>query len=100
VLDKLDLVLVMTVNPGFGGQAFIAAQCEKVRRLRNLIGRRPIRLEVDGGIGPETAGAVSAAGADVLVAGSSVFKGGGRDAYARNMAAIREAVAACARRAA
>jgi ribulose-phosphate 3-epimerase len=91
VLDKLDLVLVMTVNPGFGGQAFIAAQCEKVRRLRKLIGRRPIHLEVDGGVGPETAGAVVAAGADVLVAGSAVFKGGCCDAYARNMAAIREA---------
>jgi ribulose-phosphate 3-epimerase len=93
VLDKLDLVLVMTVNPGFGGQAFIAAQCEKVRRLRRLIGGRPIHLEVDGGVGPETAGAVVAAGADVLVAGSAVFKGGGRDAYARNMAAIRDAIA-------
>jgi ribulose-phosphate 3-epimerase len=91
VLDKLDLVLVMTVNPGFGGQAFIAAQCEKVRRLRKLIGRRPIHLEVDGGVGPETAGAVVAAGADVLVAGSAVFKGGCCDAYGRNMAAIREA---------
>ena len=62
VLDKLDLVSVMTVNPGFGGQAFIAAQCEKVRRLRKLIGGRPIHLEVDGGVGPETAGAVVAAG--------------------------------------
>jgi ribulose-phosphate 3-epimerase len=89
VLDKVDLLLAMTVNPGFGGQAFIPAQCDKVRRLREMIGGRAIPLEVDGGISPETAGLVRAAGADVLVAGSAVFKGGTREAYARNIAAIR-----------
>jgi ribulose-phosphate 3-epimerase len=88
VLDRLDLILVMTVNPGFGGQAFIPAMIEKVRRLRAMIGSRPIHLEVDGGVTPGTAGACAAAGADVLVAGSGVFKDG---AYARNIAAIRAA---------
>ena len=90
VIDKADLVLVMTVNPGFGGQSFIAAMLDKVRRVRALIGDRPIRLEVDGGISPETAPLVVGAGADVLVAGSAVFRGGaGR--YAGNIAAIRAA---------
>jgi ribulose-phosphate 3-epimerase len=88
VLDRLDLILVMTVNPGFGGQAFIPAMTEKIRRLRAMIGSRPIHLEVDGGVTPDTAGACAAAGANVLVAGSAVFKGG---AYARNIAAIRAA---------
>lgn len=86
VLDKLDLVLVMSVNPGFGGQSFLASQVEKIRRLRAMIGERPIELEVDGGINPETAGEVVAAGANVLVAGSAVFKG---DDYAANVRAIR-----------
>jgi ribulose-phosphate 3-epimerase len=88
VLDVVDLVLCMTVNPGFGGQAFIGSVCEKVRRLRRMIGDRPIDIEIDGGVTPETAPLVTAAGANVLVAGSAVFKGG---AYARNIAAIREA---------
>jgi ribulose-phosphate 3-epimerase len=88
VLDRLDLILVMTVNPGFGGQAFIPAMTEKLRRLRAMIGARPIHLEVDGGVSPETAHACTAAGANVLVAGSAVFKDG---AYARNIAAIRAA---------
>jgi ribulose-phosphate 3-epimerase len=73
VLHRLDLILVMSVNPGFGGQVFIEAQLEKVRRVRRLIGDRPIELEVDGGINPQTAAAVVAAGADVLVAGTAVF---------------------------
>jgi ribulose-phosphate 3-epimerase len=90
VLDRLDLILVMTVNPGFGGQAFIAAMTEKIRRLRAMIGSRPIHLEVDGGVTPDTARACTAAGANVLVAGSAVFKDG---AYARNIAAIRAAAA-------
>jgi len=94
VLDKLDLVLVMTVNPGFGGQAFIPAMCEKIARIRALIGDRPIHLEVDGGINAETAAGVAAAGADVLVAGSAVFSGG---RYRENIAAIRAAAAAAAR---
>ena len=75
VLDRLDLILVMTVNPGFGGQAFIPAQLEKIRRIRAMIGSRPIALEVDGGINAETAPLVIEAGADVLVAGSAVFRG-------------------------
>ena len=73
VLDKIDLILVMTVNPGFGGQAFIPEMCEKIARLRTMIGDRQIDLEVDGGINPETAAAVTKAGANVLVAGSAVF---------------------------
>ena len=88
VLDKVDLVLVMTVNPGFGGQAFIPGQLDKIRAIRKLIGARPINLEVDGGINGETAPLVVEAGANVIVAGSGVFKGG---AYAENIAAIRAA---------
>lgn len=76
VLDRLDLILVMTVNPGFGGQTFMPGQLEKIRRIRTMIGRRPIALEVDGGINAETAPLVVEAGADVLVAGSAVFRGG------------------------
>jgi len=91
VLDRLDLVLLMTVNPGFGGQAFIPAVIEKVRRLKAMIGARPIHIEIDGGVTPETAPQVVAAGADVLVAGSAVFKGGGEAAYRANIAAIRRA---------
>lgn len=88
VLDKLDLILVMTVNPGFGGQKFLESQCDKIRNIRAMIGARPIDLEVDGGVNPETAGLVAEAGANVLVAGSGVFKGG---QYADNIAAIRAA---------
>jgi len=88
VLDKVDLILVMTVNPGFGGQAFIPSQLHKIRAIRQMIGSRPIDLEVDGGINAETAPLVVEAGANVLVAGSGVFKGG---AYAENIAAIRAA---------
>jgi ribulose-phosphate 3-epimerase len=83
----------MSVNPGFGGQAFIASQVEKIARARALAGGRPIDIEVDGGITPETAPLVARAGANVLVAGSAVFKGGTRDAYAQNIAAIRNAAA-------
>jgi len=92
LLDKLDLILVMTVNPGFGGQAFIPSQLEKIKRLRAMIGDRPIDLEVDGGVSPETANSVVMAGANALVAGSAVFKGGTREAYAANMAAIRNSI--------
>ena len=88
VLDDLDLVLIMSVNPGFGGQAFIESQVEKIRRIKALIGNRPIELEVDGGVNPETAKRCIAAGATALVAGSAVFKGG-PDAYAANIAALR-----------
>ncbi len=93
VLDIVDLVLVMSVNPGFGGQAFIPAAVEKIARLRAMIGKRPIDIEVDGGITPETAAIVTSAGANVLVAGSAVFKGGRPDNYRANIAAIRNAAA-------
>lgn len=86
VLDSVDLVLVMSVNPGFGGQSFIPSQVEKIRRLKQMIGDRPIELEVDGGVTPETAPLCIAAGANVLVAGSAVFKNG---TYAANIAALR-----------
>ena len=91
VLDRLDLVLLMTVNPGFGGQAFIPSVVEKVRRVKAMIGARPIDIEIDGGVTPETAPLVVAAGANVLVAGSAVFKGGKEEAYRANIAAIRAA---------
>ncbi len=86
VLDRLDLILVMSVNPGFGGQTFIEAQLEKIRRVRALIGGRPIELEVDGGVNAQTAPKVIAAGADVLVAGSAVFT---EPDYARAITALR-----------
>ncbi len=89
VLDRIDLVLVMTVNPGFGGQRFIPAALEKIRRLRAMTAGRGIRIEVDGGITAETAPLVTAAGADVLVAGSAVF---GKPDYAAAIAALRPSV--------
>ena len=88
VLDKIDLVLVMTVNPGFGGQSFIAAMVDKIARLRAMIGARPITIQVDGGITPATAPLVAAAGATALVAGSAVF---GKGPYREAIAAIRQA---------
>ncbi len=93
VLDLVDLVLVMSVNPGFGGQAYIPSAAEKIRRLRAMTAGRAIDIEVDGGITPDTAPLVAAAGANVLVAGSAVFKGGTGDAYRGNIAAIRSAAA-------
>lgn len=90
VLDDVDLVLVMSVNPGFGGQRFIPSSVKKVRRVRELLAGRDVHVQVDGGVNPETAAAVFEAGADVLVAGSAVFRGG---AYAANIAAIRGACA-------
>ncbi|MFN3312552.1 MAG: ribulose-phosphate 3-epimerase [Hyphomonas sp.] len=99
VLDLVDLVMVMTVNPGFGGQTFIASGVEKTRRLRAMIGDRPIHIEIDGGVTPQTAQLVAAAGADVLVAGSAVFRGGSVEnpaPYGANIRAIRDAAeAAC-----
>ena len=92
VIDCLDLILLMTVNPGFGGQAFIPQVVEKVRRVKAMVGDRPIDIEIDGGVTPETAPLVAAAGANALVAGSAVFKGGA-GAYATNIAAIRQAAA-------
>jgi len=93
VVDIVDLILVMSVNPGFGGQAFIPFAIEKISRLRALAGSRPIDIEVDGGITTETAPLVARAGANVLVAGSSVFKGGDAEAYRNNIAALRKAAA-------
>lgn len=96
LLDMVDLICVMTVNPGFGGQKFISSQIDKIATLRSLIGDRPIHLEVDGGVDPATAPLVAAAGADVLVAGSAVFRGGSvadPTAYGTNIAAIRAAAA-------
>lgn len=97
LLDLVDLLCVMTVNPGFGGQTFIASQLDTIRALRAMIADRPIHLEVDGGITPATAPRVTAAGADILVAGSAVFAGGSAGdpaAYGRNIRAIREAAGA------
>jgi ribulose-phosphate 3-epimerase len=93
VIDIVDLVLVMSVNPGFSGQAFIPFSAEKLSRLRALIGSRPIDLEVDGGITPEIAPQVAQAGANVLVAGSAVFKGGKPESYRTAIAALRNAAA-------
>jgi len=93
VIDLVDLILVMSVNPGFGGQAFIPFAAEKIARLRALAGARPIDIEVDGGITPDTAPVVAQAGANVLVAGSAVFKGGKGEGYRANIAAIRHAAA-------
>ena len=95
VLDLVDLVCVMTVNPGFGGQSFIHSQLPKITRLREMIGERPIHIEVDGGVTAKTAPLAASAGADVLVAGSSVFKGGSvtePGPYATNIQALRAAL--------
>ncbi|MCA0871164.1 ribulose-phosphate 3-epimerase [Seohaeicola saemankumensis] len=94
LLDMVDLICVMAVNPGFGGQKFIRSQVEKVKQLRRMIGNRPIHIEIDGGVDPTTAPLVADAGADVLVAGSAVFKGGSVTnpaPYGDNIRAIRAA---------
>ncbi|ADH89437.1 ribulose-phosphate 3-epimerase [Ancylobacter novellus DSM 506] len=90
VLDLIDVIIVMTVNPGFGGQAFIAPVMDKVRQISALVGDRPIDIEIDGGVTHDTAPACMLAGANALVAGSAVFKGGA-SAYAGNIKAIRDA---------
>ncbi len=97
VLDRLDLILLMSVNPGFGGQSFIPSVVDKIRRVKALIGSRPIDIEVDGGVTSETASIVAEAGANVLVAGSAVFKGGSEESYRANINAIRKAASAGAR---
>jgi len=92
VLELADMVLVMTVNPGFGGQKFIPAGIDKTQRIRAMIGDRPIHVQIDGGVTPDTAPLVAAAGADVLVAGSAVFRGGSVTnpaPYGENIRAIR-----------
>ena len=88
VIDKVDLILVMTVNPGFSGQSFIASQVEKIRRIKAMIGDRPIEIEVDGGINAENVKMVTEAGANVVVAGNAVFNG---DDYAAAIGALRDA---------
>jgi ribulose-phosphate 3-epimerase len=100
ILDDIDMILVMTINPGFGGQKFTHAMVDKVRRTRALVGDRPIHIQVDGGIDPNTAPLVAAAGADVLVAGSAVFRGGSVEnpaPYGENIRAIRTAAEAARR---
>lgn len=96
VLDDVDLILIMTVNPGFGGQALIPAMLEKIRQVRALVGDRPIDIEVDGGVTAANAGDVAAAGANILVAGSAVFKGNSEESYRANISAIRAAAEAAA----
>ena len=94
VIENLDLVLVMTVNPGFGGQKFIHSQLKKIKTIRDMIANRPIHLEVDGGITTETASLAANAGANILVAGSSVFKNGSvsnPSAYGQNLKSLRAA---------
>jgi ribulose-phosphate 3-epimerase len=95
VLDLVDLVLVMSVNPGFGGQSFIPAALEKIVLVRDMIGARKVLIEVDGGVTSDNAGAIARAGADVLVAGSAIFRGDA-GAYAANIAAIRNAATSIA----
>ncbi|MEM9677497.1 MAG: ribulose-phosphate 3-epimerase [Pseudomonadota bacterium] len=91
VLDSVDLVLVMSVNPGFGGQKFIQEAAAKVGQVRAMLGDRPVHIEVDGGITAETAPLVTSQGADVLVAGSAIYDGGGKESYRSNIQAIRNA---------
>jgi len=93
VIDMIDLVLVMSVNPGFGGQSFIRSAIGKIQDVRAMCAGRPIDIEVDGGIGPDNAAEVAAAGANAFVAGSAVFKGGTFDAYQHAISAIRSAAA-------
>jgi len=93
LLDRIDLVLVMSVNPGFGGQTFIPAVVPKIARLRQMFDDRPVHIEVDGGVNPETASLCAKAGADVLVAGNAVFSGG---RYRENIDAIRAAAESAA----
>jgi ribulose-phosphate 3-epimerase len=93
VIDLVDLVLIMSVNPGFGGQKFIHGAVEKLRKVRALAGGRPIDIEIDGGITPENAAEVARAGANALVAGSAVFKDRTPESYRANIAAIRQAAA-------
>jgi ribulose-phosphate 3-epimerase len=93
LIDLVDLILVMSVNPGFGGQAFIPGALEKIAQVWALVGARPIDIEIDGGVTPDNAAAVARAGANALVAGSAVFKGGTIESYRANIAAIRNAAA-------
>ena len=89
VLDKLDLILVMSVNPGFGGQEFLNSSIVKINLIKNLVGDRDIKIQVDGGINDKTASKVIKAGANVLVAGSAIFKGTGLESYKKNIDILR-----------
>ena len=89
LLDKLDLILLMTVNPGFGGQVFIESSLDKIRLVRELINDKPIKIQVDGGINKVIAPKVIDAGANVIVAGSSIFNGDGVDSYSKNIKDLR-----------
>ena len=89
VLDKLDLILVMSVNPGFGGQEFLNSSTEKIKLIKDLVGDRDIKIQVDGGINDKTASKVIQAGANVLVAGSAIFKGTGLESYKKNIDILR-----------
>ena len=103
VLDLVDMVLVMSVNPGFGGQKFIPSSVDKVAEVRKMIGDRPIHIQVDGGVDPNTVGPLVAAGADCFVAGSAVIRGGSVDnpaPYGENIRAIRAAAEAALKAAA
>ncbi|MEM8632303.1 MAG: ribulose-phosphate 3-epimerase [Pseudomonadota bacterium] len=94
VLDTVDLVCVMGVNPGFGGQTFVGSQLEKIRTIRAMIGDRPVHIELDGGVSLKTAAAIHAAGANILIAGSAIFKGGSisaPEAYGANIRALLDA---------
>ena len=93
LMDKVDLILLMSVNPGFGGQSFIASQLEKISQIRAMCAGRPIDIEVDGGVTAHNAADIAAAGANAFVAGSAVFKGGTVDSYRANISAIRNAAA-------
>ncbi|CAM1633944.1 Ribulose-phosphate 3-epimerase-like [Bartonella apihabitans] len=91
LLDQIDLILVMTVNPGFGGQSFIPAMVEKIKKIHAMIGNRPITLEVDGGITVDTIGSAASAGANAFVAGSAIFKNGNKEIYKTRIDALRKA---------
>jgi len=94
VLDDVDLILVMSVNPGFGGQRFIPQSLEKIRKIKAMIGKRPIDLEIDGGITAANIAEAAKAGANVFVAGSAIYKGGDSKTYAARIAAMRKAAKA------
>ncbi|MBB4076173.1 ribulose-phosphate 3-epimerase [Bartonella fuyuanensis] len=91
LLDQLDLILIMTVNPGFGGQSFIPEIKNKIKRVKNMIANRPIDLEVDGGITVDTIGIAAKAGANIFVAGSAIYKNGNKELYKTRIHALRQA---------
>jgi ribulose-phosphate 3-epimerase len=92
LLEKIDLILVMSVNPGFGGQSFINSSIEKIKSISELVGNRPINIQVDGGINDSIAPKVIKAGANVLVAGSAIFKGGNLKSYKQNINSLRSSL--------